>query len=205
MNKKILYLTVAVMILLLGVSAATAIVPTTPPRAIKGDNQLMIIWNYLVDLQKQITNIQPIPGPQGEPGPAGPEGPQGPIGPQGEPGPIGPEGPQGSVGPQGETGPAGAGVHFGDSQSINDEQITDGEYAVPAAETDGIVTFMVMSRNMPVAYQVNGYVDGRLLVINQGQLASITFPVKKGASWSVVSSGWGDNAYLDLYWTPLIP
>ena len=57
-----------------------------------------------IDNQKQIENIELIPGPQGPPGPEGPQGPPGPEGPQG---PMGPEGPQGPPGPQGLTGSEG--------------------------------------------------------------------------------------------------
>ncbi|MFC1986280.1 LamG-like jellyroll fold domain-containing protein [Chloroflexota bacterium] len=77
------------------------------------------ILDILDNLQAQITNIQLIPGSQGEQGPAGSPGSQGeqgsagPPGPQGEQGPAGPPGSQGEQGsagppgPQGEQGPAG--------------------------------------------------------------------------------------------------
>ena len=67
-------------------------------------------------LQEQITNIQLIPGPQGDTGPQGPQGIQGIQGPQGEKGekgdtgaqgPTGATGSQGVQGPQGEIGPQG--------------------------------------------------------------------------------------------------
>ncbi len=54
-----------------------------------------------------ITNVSqgnPVPGPQGPQGPAGPEGPEGPQGLQGEPGVDGQDGQIGPQGPQGEPG-----------------------------------------------------------------------------------------------------
>lgn len=53
------------------------------------------LWDAIINLQDQITNIQLIPGPQGE---IGSDGPQGERGTQGEQGPIGPEGQQGLSG-----------------------------------------------------------------------------------------------------------
>ena len=101
MNKKIIYLTAAVLIVLLGASAVTAIV--TPPNGIK-DTNLKGIWVAIMDLQKQITNIQLIPGPRGEQGPQGEPGPQGEQGPQGNQGPAGADGADGAQGLQGPAG-----------------------------------------------------------------------------------------------------
>jgi hypothetical protein len=50
------------------------------------------LQRMLQDVQRQIANIKPVPGPKGEPGERGPAGIQGPRGPQGERGPIGPPG-----------------------------------------------------------------------------------------------------------------
>ena len=47
------------------------------------------VQQQIDDLQTQINEIQPIPGPQGPQGEPGPQGPQGETGPQGPPGPQG--------------------------------------------------------------------------------------------------------------------
>lgn len=87
------------------------------------------IQTTIADLQDQITNIELMPGPQGEEGPStydvavtngfigseadwlvsliGPEGPIGPQGLQGEMGPEGPKGDTGDTGLPGEQGPQG--------------------------------------------------------------------------------------------------
>jgi len=50
------------------------------------------LQRMLTDVQRQIANIKPVPGPKGEPGERGPAGIQGPRGAQGERGPVGPPG-----------------------------------------------------------------------------------------------------------------
>lgn len=51
-----------------------------------------------------ISEIVPIPGPQGPQGAIGPVGPEGPTGLKGATGPVGPAGPQGATGPAGPAG-----------------------------------------------------------------------------------------------------
>ena len=70
MNKKILYLTLAVVLIVLGPSMATAII--TPPSNMK-DPSLSKIWGALIDLQNQITALknQVANIPAGKQGPAG--------------------------------------------------------------------------------------------------------------------------------------
>lgn len=50
------------------------------------------LQRMLQDIQRQIANIKPVPGPQGPPGERGPAGIQGPRGAQGERGAMGPAG-----------------------------------------------------------------------------------------------------------------
>ena len=80
MNKKILYLSLAVVVLILCASSVTAFV--SPPPGIK-DPTFSKVWAAIMDLQKQITNIQLTPGPTG---PTGATGAQGTAGPAGSPG-----------------------------------------------------------------------------------------------------------------------
>ena len=59
------------------------------------------VWTAILNLQDQISQIEPVPGPQGDAGPQGPQGEPGPVGPegiQGEVGPIGPKGERGEIG-----------------------------------------------------------------------------------------------------------
>jgi hypothetical protein len=58
-------------------------------------------------LQKDLTNIELTPGPQGEKGDKGDTGEKGPKGDTGKTGPEGSQGPKGDTGEQGPEGPAG--------------------------------------------------------------------------------------------------
>lgn len=58
-------------------------------------------------IDEQISQIELMPGPQGEAGPQGEKGETGEQGPQGERGPQGPQGLQGEMGPQGPQGERG--------------------------------------------------------------------------------------------------
>ena len=110
MNKKIIL--VGVVSLALVLTSVGAVSAKEQPNG----QPFKAIWNAIKALQKQVANIQLIPGPQGPAGPTGPQGPkgdqglQGLTGPQGLTGLQGPKGEQGllgQVGPQGEVGPSG--------------------------------------------------------------------------------------------------
>src|SRR3990167_138353 len=92
MNKKIIL--VGVVSLALVLTSVGAVSAKEQPNG----QPFKAIWNAIKALQKQVANIQLIPGPQGPAGPAGPQGPQGESGAQGL------VGPQGSIGPQGPAG-----------------------------------------------------------------------------------------------------
>lgn len=65
------------------------------------------IEDKLYQLDDDLTNIQLIPGPQGEKGDTGEKGDKGETGEQGPIGPVGPQGIQGPIGPQGIQGEKG--------------------------------------------------------------------------------------------------
>jgi len=67
------------------------------------------LWNAIDKIREQISNIELIPGPQGEQGPIGLTGPQG-I--QGE---TGPKGDKGDTGEHGPAGSSGTGLHLYDA------------------------------------------------------------------------------------------
>ena len=67
----------------------------------------LAILAKLVDLQRQLNEVQKQPGPHGEQGLPGRDGLPGPQGPEGRQGPIGPIGPIGPTGPAGEDGADG--------------------------------------------------------------------------------------------------
>ena len=69
MNKKILYLSIAVVVLIISASSVTALV--SPPPGIK-EPTLSKVWAAIMDLQNQILKI-----PAGAQGPTGPTGPTG--------------------------------------------------------------------------------------------------------------------------------
>jgi hypothetical protein len=92
MNKKLLTIAIALVIFVIVASPVSAI-PTKSP--LPTANPWNIVWGLFQDLQKQITNIQLMPGPQG------------------------PAGATGATGAQGPVGTDGATVHFGPAQEIN--------------------------------------------------------------------------------------
>jgi hypothetical protein len=213
MNKKILCLIAAVVIVLLGTSAALAAAPTDSGALWSAITELQI---KVANLQDQIDNIQLIPGPQGEPGPMGPQGPAGSqgepgaAGPQGEQGPIGPQGPAGPQGPQGATGPAGADgatVHFGE-WSIDDEYQTNIIYT---AATDGFVCIycgllLPCDGNVQFyGWTAGHYMGAVMLYPGYSNMGGLTFPVREGDSWEVTEIDVGTataNCY--IHWIPLI-
>jgi hypothetical protein len=75
MNKKLLTIVIASVILVMVVSPVTATLPSESP--LPDGGIWRIVWELLQDLQGQITNIQLTPGPQGEPGSAGQDGADG--------------------------------------------------------------------------------------------------------------------------------
>jgi hypothetical protein len=92
MNKKLLTIAIAMVILAIIIAPAAATLPSTSP--LPAGKPYESIWTLLLDLQKQITTlttkvntIQLTPGPQG---------PQGPTGPKGDTGAQGPQGPAGT-------------------------------------------------------------------------------------------------------------
>jgi hypothetical protein len=89
MNKKIIYLSIAVVVLIISASSVTALV--SPPKGIK-EPTLSKVWAAIIDLQNQILKI-----------PAGAQGPAGPQGPAGAAGATGATGAQGNAGKDGST------------------------------------------------------------------------------------------------------
>jgi hypothetical protein len=178
MNKKILYLSLAVVVLILCASSVTAFV--SPPPGIK-DPTLSKVWAAIMDLQTQIKNIQTTPGPTGPTGPAGKDG------------------------KDGAQGPAGATVHFGPAQDINVQGQTT--YYATAA-TDGIVMLRCRNLLGGDVLAAGTTWDGTTStnIIDESEWsasstsASITMPVASGESWFV---NWRD-CEANLYWRPLI-
>jgi hypothetical protein len=72
MDKKLLTIAIALIILAIVVAPVAAVLPATNPLP-KGTGW-NTVWELLQDLQNQITNIQLIPGPQGPTGPPGSDG-----------------------------------------------------------------------------------------------------------------------------------
>ena len=70
--------------------------------------QLVSHQSVVAELERQLSEIGEMQGPQGEQGPVGEPGPQGEAGPAGPQGEEGLQGEAGPVGPQGEAGPASA-------------------------------------------------------------------------------------------------
>ena len=84
MNKKLLTIAIALVILAMVVAPVAAKLPAKSP--LPPNNPFNIIWTLLLDLQSQIKNIQTTPGPTG---PTGAQGPMGPAGKDGAQGPAG--------------------------------------------------------------------------------------------------------------------
>ena len=114
--KKKLYLIILPVLLIITFLATPTLAKEDQPNGTPFQelwNKIAEILVVLDDLQAQITNIQLIPGPQGEQGPQGLiglPGEQGLTGPQGLIGPIGPIGPIGRIGPIGVTAVGAVGV-----------------------------------------------------------------------------------------------
>ena len=90
MNKKLLTIAIALVILAMVVAPVAAQLPAKSP--LPSGKPFENIWTLLQDLQNQIKNIQLTPGPQGIQGPAGPAGATGATGSQGPAGPAGQDG-----------------------------------------------------------------------------------------------------------------
>ena len=75
----------------------TAITNKTSASSITPTNVGAQIKSTVDYIDQEISNIELIPGPQGEAGENGLQGIAGPVGPQGEQGPVGPQGEQGPV------------------------------------------------------------------------------------------------------------
>ena len=188
MNKKLI--TIGITLLIVGMIIAPVSAIVTPPTTFK-DAFFKGLWTAVLDLQKQITNIQLKPGP---PGPTGPPGPAG---------------AQGSQGLAGVNGKDGATVHFGEWQDI--VPVNSQVYTEDAADTDGIVTVYCVSIGKPVF--IKGMVNPDTVPVHfysytplnpDTNIAetSITMPVRKGEMWNLY---WGTscNFQFELHWLPL--
>ena len=95
---------VCIIIILIGMIVIPTSAKVEEPKGMKFWNAHSI-WAAVMDLQKQINNIELTPGPTG---PIGPQGPAGTPGADGAQGPAGTPGADGAQGPAGATGPQGA-------------------------------------------------------------------------------------------------
>ena len=132
-RRSLLAACIAVAVIAMVVVPVAALVE--PPSPLPNGKPYEIIWNFLRDLQTQITNIQLMPGPVG---PAGEQGIQGEQGPPGERGPIGPAGEPGAKGDEGDNGDTGSAGERGlpGEQGIQGEPGPTGPAGEPGAKGD---------------------------------------------------------------------
>jgi hypothetical protein len=211
MNKKLLTIAIAMVIVAIIIAPVGATLPAKCP--LPSGQPYNKIWDLIQDLQGQITALsQKVNKIQLTPGPKGPKGDTGPKGPAGAQGPIGP------TGPAGAQGSAGATVHFGDPQLI--PYSTAGQIVGNTALTDGFVTCVVRSdsTNQEVSvwgeWIINPYPLGDQQYVQVVfdtsppysptgySRASIMMPVRKGQIWRI-SSTTQDADLFTIYWWPL--
>jgi len=190
MNKKILYLSLAVVVLILCASSVTAFVSPSP--GIK-DPTFSKVWVAIMDLQTQIKNIQLIPGPTGPTGPTGPAGTNGVNGKDGAP------------------GADGATVHFGPNGAVYDS-IDVYEYEAGTAATDGFAMAKCYANDVNIRTVVFGNINNVQQIRSVGIApppevsggwpdSMIVMPVAKGEVWKVYGL---HCSYFSVYWRPLI-
>jgi hypothetical protein len=179
MNKKLLTIAIALVILAMVVAPVAAQLPAKSP--LPSGKPYELIWTFLQDLQNQIKGI-----------PAGPQGIQG------------PPGPAGAQGPAGKDGAAGATAHFGTWTDLPVSQ-SDGEYTATAA-TDGFVT-CTCGGYFTNTY-VTGFDSSTPIVSSaaSGTLppggATITMPVYKGENFKIEWSSPNICQTFYLKWMP---
>jgi hypothetical protein len=203
MNKKLLTIAIARVILSMVVAPVAATLPTTSP--LPSGKPYELIWTFLQDLQNQINGI-----------PAGSQGIQGPPGPTG---PTGPAGKDGAPGATGGTGATGSMPSLGARQQLSYQ---DGTCTL--AETDGFIlaSYGCDELNLKFIFLYGGYCDstGQKIGLattsgspwvsesptgtNVPALGSITMPVQKGTYWFVQGfHSPGDSCVEHVFWWPL--